>query len=503
MAKQTKALDQHENALRAAASDDACSRTTAAIDILTNDTLYHIFNGTCSDGALLFPPECRWAPALVCHRWRDVIEAITRADFLAACRGLCDRTRNAVSAKGLHRMVTALGMALMASHGLAPASFGAWTAVQPTVAETAAVLVASDQSDRLGEALDLASCASDEDGWSALGNMLNAALVGMDKRAPKACGTASPKRARRALLWIAARHCSGETVCVIGKDCSRKCTFTAIEHAIRFDRAAAFAVLLKAYNSPSPTKEHETPYTMSRWDTRYNTNVDGIWITVGKWGALSIAETLLEVERSNPLGISDDLKYDLSRKAQYDMDWSGNWIDEGAAINDRPECLDFCHRHDLQYEVMIALGYALRYGSVAFCQRLVGLHSLSAHSQTFCEALRFMFYLYPGQPLHPRTLVWLVDLPGMERAGEYGIDRLWHDAQSFEDADINIWLQMAASVIRRWPDAFYDALSNLPFRQIFPLYRANDPLILRFLETLPADGAEKAKRWWESRVRWF
>jgi len=49
----------------------------------------------------------------------------------------------------------------------------------------------------------------------------------------------------------------------------------------------------------------------------------------------------------------------------------------------------------------------------------------------------------------------------------------------------------------------YDALSNLPFRQIFPLYRANDPLILRFLETLPADGAEKAKRWWESRVRWF
>ncbi|AJF97487.1 hypothetical protein TW95_gp0753 [Pandoravirus inopinatum] len=49
------------------------------IHALTDDALYHLFNGMCVAGAPIFPPECRWVPALVCRRWRAVVASITHA----------------------------------------------------------------------------------------------------------------------------------------------------------------------------------------------------------------------------------------------------------------------------------------------------------------------------------------------------------------------------------------------------------------------------------------
>jgi len=492
VAKQAKVINEDVDAPRTTPHDGPCA---AAIDILTNDTLYHIFNGACVCGTPLLPPECRWVPALVCRRWRSVIECITSADLRIACLGLAGRIRDTVLSKGLYRVVTAYGMAMMARHGLAPASFGAWTLAQPTVAETAAILVASDRSDRIDAALRLASRASDRGGWSKLGDALKAALTDVGRRRHRPSGPTSPKRARRVLVWVAARHCTSETIRAVSNDCERKCAITAVEHAIRFDRAAAFGALLEIY-AVAPSGERQTPCGLSSDGRVYNRDIDRVWLAIGRWGALSTAEMLLEIEKGNCVAIDDDLKYALSQKSRYDGNWSGNWVDVGAATNDRPECLDFCHHHGLEYEADVALGYAFHYGSVAFCQRFIELYPL--YLSTLKSAVELMDSIDDERPLHPRTASWLMGIPELQRTDPRSLKKLWHQVLSCEDADMSVLLRTAASIIQQWPSAFHDILSSLPLCRIVHMHRNGDSLILDFLDTLPAEMATEARQRWES-----
>jgi len=495
--KQAKVDDRRVDVLRSPPNGAPHAHVAAPIDALTDDTLYHLLNGADVDGASIFPPQCRWAPALVCRRWRDVIKSITCADAQRARAQLDSRVHPNVSFKGLHVIVSASGMALMARHGLGAVSFGMWTLVQPTVAETAAILVASGRSDHLGEALGLASWASVDGGWSKLGDALKAALVDKIGRKSKPCGAASPKRARRMLLWVAARHCNGEIIHRISVQCERKCAITAVEHAIRFDRVAACGVLLEIYDI-APKRGCQIFYSKSRSGRSYDPDANKVWLAVGRWGALSVAEMLLEVERSGRLTIDDHLRYTLSRKAQYDGMWTGDWLDWGAAVGDQPQCLDFCHRHGLKYKRRIALSRALCCGSVAFCQRFIELYPPSVYPHILSRAVEFTRCMNDKQPLHPRAAAWLIGIPELERSDKEHFERLWCRALSSKDTDIGTSLKTALSIIRRWPDTFHDVISSLPFPQVERMYRDDDPLVIKFLMALPADRAEEAKQKWKS-----
>jgi hypothetical protein len=87
----------------------------APIDVLTDDILYHLFNGSCADGTPIFPPECRWVPALVCRRWHAVVGSITRADIQAASGGWRGALWDAPPSEKVHHhsAARASGMALM------------------------------------------------------------------------------------------------------------------------------------------------------------------------------------------------------------------------------------------------------------------------------------------------------------------------------------------------------------------------------------------------------
>jgi len=468
--------------------DHHCAYASETISALTDDALYHLFNGADVDGAPIFPPQCRWAPALVYHRWRAIIESITYADIQHAHARLDNYVRDGISSKGLHRVVSASGLALMARHGLA--SFGVWTAVGPSLAEVAALLIALDHPVRVGEALAIAAHASKGDSWKELGDALNATLDVADGRSALPHTVASPKQARRTLLWVAARHCTTAILYTVSNDCNGGCVFSAIEHAIRFDRPAAVATLLHVYDAELP-ESRESWYDWSQEGRRYDTNADNVWFAVSRWGALSVARMLLDIETCGLRPVGDDLKYALSRMGQYDRDWSGNWIDTGAARNDRPECLDFCHQHGLGYYPYMALGHSVHCGSVAFCRRLVDLNPPSVNPGLLIRAIDVAHYLGRGQYFHPHSAMWLMCLPELERPDDQLVfHQLLESALHSDDngTDLCALLQRATAIVRRWPDAATDMVRCLPSHMvphITAAYSSNHPDVVAFLGVLP------------------
>lgn len=422
--------------------------TAPPIGVLTDDVLYHLFNGLCVDGTPISPPECRWVPALVCRRWRAVVASITRADAQAASSRLRDALWDNPRPERMHRhtVVRASGMASMVQHGLSTGSIGAWTAAKLDPTDVAAVLMASAVPERVDEAALLANQAPKlEEKWSH--HIQRLGLCSGRFGRFKECAHREYRPHPRHMLVSAAAGSWRDLNALVGMVRSHEscCIATAALHAARRNRVDAVRALLAAI---PPDNNYD--------NMRLIGNVlDGMWLLVGRHGLLSVGEFLIDIEqgRDPVLCFTTDERQELGRiRKESDHDNGWNWLVE-AAKHDRIECLDLCERHKLNGNVpSIAVGVAALRRYVDFYDRI---KSWSAAS--LLDAIDWCVHWHAVN-MHPRALSWIVGRPEFDpfcdgSRSDYVLGDLFGYApeQNIDDVEI---LRAAAVIVQRWPHAY-------------------------------------------------
>lgn len=444
----------HGDAMR-----DGCCSVLAPIDTLTDDILYHLFNGTRVDGAAVFPPECRWAPALVCRRWRNVIVAITRADARAMSGRLRDALWDAPPPEKAHHhsIVRASGMALMVRHGLSSDSVGAWTAKELDPADVAAVLMASGMPKCVDEAVALANQAPMPKKWlsyvrwlrfhpSHYGFLESCSAKGWEARHVLIAAAAGSWDDSRALADLMQSH----------KPC---CIGTAALHAARHGRVGVVRALLALI----PPNDHGNLVLVGAV-------FDNMWQIVGKHGLLAVADFLVGLEQGRDLIIrlTEDERRELARvRNGYMSDNGWNWLSDAAEHN-RIECLDFCARRGLDSQVPdVTVAMAALQGHAEFYDRV------KTHTSSLINAISHAIDWH--YTMQPRALAWVVERPEFDPfhdqpqfdplcdrpQGNYRLDLLFNHARDQGASDVEI-LRAAAVVVRRWPDV-WERQQSVPY----------------------------------------
>jgi hypothetical protein len=371
-----------------------------AYAVLTDDALYHVLNGRCAQGRPILAMHSRWAAALACRRWRALMESIAKGDAEALAENVPGGLRNAPTSV-LYTRVAASSLAMMVRDGmpLDGSTITPATGVRLTTAQREAVMVASDRSDAVAAALERASHAADDGGWRELHKTLKHDQRRLRwHRPPKKNKTAtmpSSERARAVLLFVAVRWCGPLTVRLACTGCAERYVDDSLSRAVRFDRPQAVAALLASIEAGVG------PHGASH-------RVYWLWDKVGWWGALSVADMLLDDETNHTLCVSPSTRRELSRRSGSLGDWTTDWVSSGAAPADRPACLDFCHEHGLHYERQTALVEGISRGNMAFCRRLVELNPEYAEPVNMRNALMLASYINNELAVHPNAMSWVV-----------------------------------------------------------------------------------------------
>lgn len=440
----------HENG--GSSQIDTCgdSRTcaTAPVHMLTDDALYHLFNGTCVGGKPMFPAECRWVPALVCRRWRAIVKSITSFDAQAMASRLRSRDhRTGPCGDNLHGVVRASGMAIMARHGLATESFGLWTAVgraPDAGVDTASILVASGVPEREAEASNIAASVSDASSWKCLVERIGPNYHWENQCF---CSDVTPNATAHCVLLSVAAASASDINALAHMAASRAhgCIKMAILYAIYHDRADAVRTLLAVWHSK-----------VSQWDLFYQLT-DDMWLTVGRHGSLSVADLFLDIEQARDtvvcLSKSDRKMYKGGRRGRV-HDNGRNWITEAAHTN-RFECLDLCDRRGVGYgRRCVTMAAAVFQGHIDFYLRVKG--RASARGPVTDRALRAAVDcgVYWTMDMGPSALEWIVQQPDFYPDDNQPLYDLFKFARkSTPDEAI---LRATAVALGRWPHAYRD-----------------------------------------------
>lgn len=424
---------------------------SAPVNILTDDILYHLFHGRCADDAPLFPPECRWVPALVCRRWRAVIASITRADAQAVSSRLRDVLWDAPPPEKTyhHSFVRASGIALMVQHGLATDAMGAWTAQKPDAMDKAVVLTASAVPERVAEGVALATSAPKSEKWLCYIDWLEC-----DHYCRHTSESARSSQAYHVLVAAAAGSRSDSDTLVKQLISARRvcCTRVAVMHAARHERIALVRTMLAAM-----------PPHMLGGDLHTACQVSGrMWSLVGQCGLLSLAAFLADLEQDrDPLVRSTESdRHYLAVERMKDPSDRYNWLTEAAERN-RIDCADLCKRRGLDYgtqETAVAMA--------AFSNHVEFYNRIKACVPSLATAIGCGIYF--RIPLRPCALVHIVEQPEFEPFPDpphrYILDDLFDYASSDQqEVDAVEILRAAAVVARRWPDV-WDRRRQLPER---------------------------------------
>lgn len=311
---------------------------TPPVDVLTDDILYHLFNGTCTDGTPVFPPECRWAPTLVCRRWRAVVASITRADAHAVSRRLRDALWDAPPPEKAHhhRVVRASGMALMVRHGLPTDDIGAWTTGKPDSMDVAAILMASAVPERVHEAALMTEDNPKSKKWSRYIEGIHNVWGGSRHGRTKCCG-----RLHRHVLIIAAAG-SWEDVSAsmsLAETYDNCCIQVAAWHAARHQRIDVVRALLAILSTRSADNMAIVGNVL-----------EPMWLLVGRHGLFALGRLLLDIEggRDPILCYSEEERKELEETRLGQVHDGNNWLTEAAEWN-RVDCFDFAVEHDHRF----------------------------------------------------------------------------------------------------------------------------------------------------------
>jgi hypothetical protein len=422
---------------------------------LPDDILYHLFNGRCSDGTFIFPPECRWVLALVCWRWRSVIASITHADAKTASSRLRDALWDGPPPEKTHHhsIVRASGMALMAQYGLSTDDISMWITVSPASMDVIAVLMASGVPDRVDEANLLADRLPKlRDEWSNHIHRLEPYTGQYGPFEQRACRGYN-NRMHHMLLAVAAGSWR-DIDALISVMQSREpcCVAIAALHAARRNRVDVVRALL----------------LLIRPDDKYGNmrlicNVlNGMWLLVGQYGLVAVGDFLVGLEqgRDPAIRFTAEERQELARvrdDTDYDNGW--NWMAEAAKHN-RIECLDLFERHGLYKGVPnIAVGVAAVRRHIDFYDRIKAYAPSSLLEAAVC------CIQWEAADMHPRALSWIVgqpefDLPHDPRYRKYSLGQLFEYASKENVSDVEI-LRAIAIIAQRWPD-FYECQRGLP-----------------------------------------
>jgi hypothetical protein len=309
------------------AIETECRPYSTPIDVLTDDILYHLFNGRSADGIPVFPPECRWVPALVCHRWRNVIASITCADAEAVSSRLHDALWDGPPPEKVHHhsVVRASGMALMVHHGLPTNDMGAWTAHMPDTMDAAAVLMASATPERVDEAAALAGRVQKLNSKWEHHNMCLTLPHGRN-RGPERCpgmavGCVIPPDHMPIVVAAGTWHDLGALV-DIARPHKTWCIGVAILHATRRSRVDAVRALLALILYGDIGFIYDILLRM--------------WLFVGRYCLLAVGDFLVDLEQGRDpiICFTADERRELWRmrdESVYDNGW--NWLAEAAERN--------------------------------------------------------------------------------------------------------------------------------------------------------------------------
>ncbi|AGO84718.1 hypothetical protein psal_cds_735 [Pandoravirus salinus] len=442
-------------AIHGDATRNGRSPAPAPIDILTDDILYHLFNGRRSNGMPIFPPECRWVPALVCRRWRDVIASITRVDAQAASSRLRDALWDGPPSEKMHRhtIVRASGMALIVQHGLSTGFMGAWTAAKLDPVDVAAVLMASAVPDRVAEATLLANQLPKlGDKWSD--HLRRPGLWSGPYGPFKKCAHRGYGAHPRHMLVAAAAGSWRDVGALVDMARSHRscCVATAALHAARRNRVDVVRALLAVI---PPDNNYGNMCLI-------NNILHGMWLLVGRHGLLSVGEFLVGLERGwdSVLCFTTAERQELADVrggSNHDNGW--NWLAEAAKHN-HTVCLDFCKRYGLNNDVPpIAVGAAALLRRVDFYNRIK-----SWTQAPLLDAVDGCIH-WQEADVHPHALSWIVSQPEFDLfcdypRNNYCLGELFAYACEKGVGDVEI-IRAAAVIAQRWPDV-YERLQGLP-----------------------------------------
>ncbi|AVK75641.1 hypothetical protein pneo_cds_34 [Pandoravirus neocaledonia] len=421
----------------------------APIDILTDDILYHLFNGTCTDGAPVFPPECRWVPASVCRRWHDVIASITRADAQAMSSRLRDALWDAPPPERAHHhsLVRASGMALMVRRGLPTDAIGAWTVQNLDLMDVVAVLTTSAVPERVKEAAVMGNDVANSKRWSQY-------IDSMRPFVSRYGRTESCRRLHRHVLVAAAAGSWQDTDALMGlaKAHDNCCIQVAAWHAARHERIDVVRALLAVLSA------------RSRGNAAIIDNViEPMWLLVGRHGLFALGRFLLDIEggRDPVLCYSEEEREELEKIRLGHIHDDDNWLSKAAKWN-RVDCFDFAIEHNHWFYPKGLGAAALFSGSIEFYKKVAAWdrvwtwNGVDATVPSFLLADVLKSGPMWGMAMRTRALPYIINHPefdpfvGVE--DHYIVDIVF-DVWDAERESVAI-LQAAALVARRWPDVW-------------------------------------------------
>jgi hypothetical protein len=444
-----------------------------ATAVLTDDVLYHIFNGTYGSGGVpILPPEWRWAVGMVCRRWRCVLLSATAADAALLHARFYSRSERTLPPRPIDHTVCASSVARMLARGLDVGECARWFGAPraPSAAAMACVKIASGRRALVAEGLSAADLSGqDANAWRAVHfSMIHGA--GGHAWCVHAAGGPMPHgrdaigrcvALRVALAWIGAIEGRTDGVdlrallSVTMRDLDWGCFVRAVGYAARQDRAdaiaAALSVLLRAGNS------------LLRRADKFSESVRvafvELWYSAGAHGSLSVARLLLSIERGScdSVRLADDREYgsdsvskSLLRHVRKRCCWPyvWNWIG-AAAAGDRTECLDFCAINAVDYDPRYALSQALRSGSVRFCEHLAALVG-GDFAPLLGAAMHDCRYRYHGGVIAPAAAAWVVRRCDFEPS-EPDMAMALFESHLWDSMPLCDLLDVADAVIDRWP----------------------------------------------------
>ncbi|AGO84706.1 hypothetical protein psal_cds_727 [Pandoravirus salinus] len=419
------------------------------IDVLPDDILYHLFQGMCAADTPIFPPECRWVPALVCRRWRAVVASITRADAQAAPSRLRDVIWDAPPPERVHKhtFVRASGMALMVRHGLPTDAMGAWTTAEPDLMDVAAALMASAVPERVREAYALV--AKDDTGSKRWAQYID------DMRPAGSCWQGATSRCqqhRHVLVAVAAGFWEdADALLGLAKAYDDCCIEVATWHAARHERIDVVRALLAILLAQS----------RDGMATAVGNVFEPMWLLVGRHSLFALARLLLDIEdgRDPALCDSDNARQKLANVRLGGRDHDGNnWLMEAAEWN-RVDCFDFAVERDHWFHPKGLAAAALFSGSVEFYEKVVAWDCVwpwdgfDAIVPSFLLTDALVGGADWGMNTRARALAYIIEHPEFDPfvkvKDHYLIDVVF-DVWDAERGSVAI-LQAAAVVTHRWP----------------------------------------------------
>jgi len=414
------------------------------LNTLPDDVLYILFNTVSLDSTPFVPPSWRWSIALVCSRWRRIVQAITRSDsqrLLQHDRGEED------DADPMHCLsggaVSASAVAALLERGVSLKRVRKNAGIDIPVPDASIVLLLAGRIDKaiaMGQKVK-----GHQKAWYRLGCALCDALPRDPFEMPGHWCWCKSSFGHCVLLQFTARCCPPDTVARMAQaHCCSECVHNAIVYAAGFRRLNVIGTLI---THPAIRAAVKAPKL-----------ADCLWRAAGRFGFMEMLHLLDGVIEGTHMETCDDAEMctaisERRGSEQDNGDDRVHWL-ASAALGDQPACIDFCHAKGICYPRDYILACALPDDGVAFCERMAEIGG-PIDSRTLSSALNMARGHY--QVIGPRCALWMLRQPAFRgKRCDLGY-ALCSANDSFDPESactapsLDNVLQTASVVLGKWP----------------------------------------------------